>query len=236
MENTILSTEQRKVLTWLALLSRYDLFHISGNDGSEFSATNIKMSDCGCLIFERMFSKSKRTQEAVRVVKASSKKKFVCETVSESYEIFALHEKETISLGPCKIEFPSIYSLMEPDYISKNYIHYIKELDMLILAVDPFLLGELDNQRKWQIQMLINRKLRGLSKSMQISRTVCFQVPLRDSRKRIYAGVYDLERKQSLTSQLVFDVRGEEYISDELSSKSKKFRRFVQSIKGQFIT
>lgn len=236
MGYTILSTEKGKLLAWIALLSKYDLFHISGSDGSEFSATNINISEYGCLNFERMFSTSKCTQEALISVSVSSKEKFKCETVSESYEIIALHERDIITLGTCKKDFQSLFSLMEPLYISRSSINYVKELDMLILAVDPFLLGELDNQRKWQIRMLINRKLRGLSKSMQISRTVCFQVPLHDCRKRIYAGVYDLERKQSLTSQLIFDVRQEEYISDEFSNASKRFREFAYSIKDEFLT
>ena len=115
------------------------------------------------------------------------------------------------------------------DYVSERLINYIRELDTLVLAVDPILLGELHPIEQRQIQHIINTFLDGYSNSMQMSRTVCFQIKLHDERNRIYAGVYDLEGQRSITSVLIYDDRDAELISDDLYDKAQAMLKFAKT-------
>ena len=117
---------------------------------------------------------------------------------------------------------------MDTAYIGERFTNYIKELDMLVLAVDPWLLGELHPVEQRQIQRIINVYLDGYSNSMQMSRTICFQVRLHDGNKRIYAGVYDLEGQISISSVLLYDDRDIDIVSDNLHKKAQRMFSYAE--------
>ena len=189
-----------KMLSLFSLLSKYDLFHISADNGREFNATEIVGDNAGYMEFKRLFANSVHSNGYVVDIQAISEIEFICKTSSVVYHISALHTKQQDSIIRERKIWKEISDLMCVDYFGDRLISYVKELDMLILVVDPSLLGELHPMEQRQIQHIINVYLNGYSDSMQMSRTVCFQIKLHDGRNRIYAGVYDLEGQNSITS------------------------------------
>ena len=196
-----------KMLSLFSLLSKYDLFHISADNGREFNATEIVGDNAGYMEFKRLFANSVHSNGYVVDIQAISEIEFICKTSSVVYHISALHTKQQDSIIRERKIWKEISDLMCVDYFGDRLISYVKELDMLILVVDPSLLGELHPMEQRQIQHIINVYLNGYSDSMQMSRTVCFQIKLHDGRNRIYAGVYDLEGQNSITSIPIYDDR-----------------------------
>lgn len=229
MHSTNNSVNSVKILSLISLLSKYDLFHISADNGKEFNATEIISDDSGYMEFKRLFAKSVHSKGYIVDIQAVSENEFICKTATVTYRITALHSKPQSSIIRERKSWKEISDLMCVDYVGERLINYIKESDILVLAVDPILLGELHPIEQRQIQHIINTFLDGYSNSMQMSRTVCFQIKLHDARNRIYAGVYDLEGQRSITSVLIYDDRDAELISDDLYDKAQAMLKFAKN-------
>lgn len=218
-----------KMLSLISLLSKYDLFHVSTDKGREFNATEIVGNSEGFMEFKRLFANSVYSNGCVVDIQAICETEFICKTATVTYHISALHNKPQNHIIRKRKTWKEIFDLMDVNYIGERLIHYIKELDMLVLAVDPILLGELHPMEQRQIQHLINAYLDGYSDLLQMSRTVCFQVKLHDGRNRIYAGVYDLEGQCSVTSVLIYDDRDKENFSDEFYNKAQAILKYAKT-------
>jgi len=223
-----------KMLSLFSLLSKYDLFHISADNGREFNATEIVGDNAGYMEFKRLFANSVHSNGYVVDIQAISEIEFICKTSSVVYHISALHTKQQDSIIRERKIWKEISDLMCVDYFGDRLISYVKELDMLILVVDPSLLGELHPMEQRQIQHIINVYLNGYSDSMQMSRTVCFQIKLHDGRNRIYAGVYDLEGQNSITSIPIYDDRDKEIIADDLYNKAQGVLKYAKEMAAKF--
>lgn len=223
-----------KMLSLFSLLSKYDLFHISADNGREFNATEIVGDNAGYMEFKRLFANSVHSNGYVVDIQAISEIEFICKTSSVVYHISALHTKQQDSIIRERKIWKEISDLMCVDYFGDRLISYVKELDMLILVVDPSLLGELHPMEQRQIQHIINVYLNGYSDSMQMSRTVCFQIKLHDGRNRIYAGVYDLEGQNSITSIPIYDDRDKEIIADDLYNKVQGVLKYAKEMAVKF--
>ena len=223
-----------KMLSLFSLLSKYDLFHISADNGREFNATEIVGDNAGYMEFKRLFANSVHSNGYVVDIQAISEIEFICKTSSVVYHISALHTKQQDSIIRERKIWKEISDLMCVDYFGDRLISYVKELDMLILVVDPSLLGELHPMEQRQIQHIINVYLHGYSDSMQMSRTVCFQIKLHDGRNRIYAGVYDLEGQNSITSIPIYDDRDKEIIADDLYNKAQGVLKYAKEMAVKF--
>lgn len=223
-----------KMLSLFSLLSKYNLFHISADNGREFNATEIVGDNAGYMEFKRLFANSVHSNGYVVDIQAISEIEFICKTSSVVYHISALHTKQQDSIIRERKIWKEISDLMCVDYFGDRLISYVKELDMLILVVDPSLLGELHPMEQRQIQHIINVYLNGYSDSMQMSRTVCFQIKLHDGRNRIYAGVYDLEGQNSITSIPIYDDRDKEIIADDLYNKAQGVLKYAKEMAVKF--
>lgn len=229
MHNKIKPVDNVRMLSLISLLSKYDLFHITTDNGREFNATEIVSENEGYMEFKRLFANSVHSNGYVVDIQAISEIEFICKTSSVVYHISALHTKQQDSIIRERKIWKEISDLMCVDYFGDRLISYVKELDMLILVVDPSLLGELHPMEQRQIQHIINVYLNGYSDSMQMSRTVCFQIKLHDGRNRIYAGVYDLEGQCSVTSVLIYDDRDKENFSDEFYNKAQAILKYAKT-------
>lgn len=229
MENTILSTEQGKMLAWLALLSKYDLFRISTNDGKRFNATEIVCDEFGNLIFKRLFSSPIYSDAQITDIGVIKSAEFYCATSKTIYTIVALSIKD--DYNECvtfhRHTWKSIFDFMDIRYFGNRLNQYIKELNLVILPVDPRKLGKLSNLEHRQIQNIIEITLDGISKSMQMSRTICFQVKIENGNEQICAGIYDLERNNSITSKLIYDGKIDKYRINPLYDKARAIRKYA---------
>lgn len=224
-----------KMLSLITLLSNYDLFHISADDGQEFNATEIINRESGTLEFRRLFATPIFTDDIVTDIWANAVDEFCCQVPNKTYRIKALHKKPQDTVVCEHKTWKEISDLMDTDYFSKRYTLYIKESNTLVLAVDPWLLGELTSVEKSQIKNIINVYLGGLFKSMQMSRTVCFQVKWVNGYNMIYAGIYDLEGSRPVTSKLIYDDRDRETMSDELYHKAQRILNYAKAAQEKFL-
>lgn len=222
------------MLSLISLLSNYDLFHISADNGKEFNATEIINRESGTLEFRRLFATPVFTDDIVVDIQAIDVDEFICNTPNNTYKIKALHNKPQDIVVRKHKTWKEISDLMDISYFSEEFIVYIKELDMLILAVDPWLLGELLPIERNQIKNIINIYLDGLSRSMQMSRSICFQVRTVDGHDRIYVGIYDLEGRCSVTSKLIYDDRDKETVSDEFYQKAQCILKYAKAMWKKF--
>lgn len=226
--------DNAKMLSLISLLSKYDLFHVSVDSGKEFNATEIVNRESGTLEFRRLFATPVFTNDIVVDIQAIDVDEFICNTPNNTYKIKALHNKPQDIVVRKHKTWKEISDLMDTGYFSEEFTIYIKELDMLILAVNPWLLGELLPVERSQIKNIINIYLDGLSRSMQMSRSVCFQVRNIDGQDRIYAGIYDLEGRCSVTSKLIYDDRDKETMSDEFYQKAQCILKYAKAMWKKF--
>ena len=56
--NKIKPVDEMKMLALCSLLSKYDLFHVSADNGKEFNATSIISDADGYIEFKRLFATS----------------------------------------------------------------------------------------------------------------------------------------------------------------------------------
>lgn len=220
--------DNMKMLSLLSLLSKYDLFHVSADNGNEFNATKIVSDKSGYLEFKRLFATSVYSNGYVIDIQAINENAFVCKTASTTYHISALHIKPQEIVRRKRKQWSDISDLMDTSFIGERYNKYIKELDMLVLVIDPALLGELHPAEQRQIQHIINVYLDGYSNSMQMSRTVCFQIRLNDGCNKIYAGMFDLEGQCSVTSVQIYSDRDIENMSDEFYQRSQALLKYAK--------
>ncbi len=230
MHTKINPVDDMKMLSLISLLSKYDLFHISTDNGKEFNATEIISDRYGYLEFKRIFAASVYSNGCIIDIRATKETEFICKTSTVTYCISALHIKQQESIHRESKRWNDISDLMDVAYLGERYVKYVKELDMLVLAVDPILLGELSPAEQRQIQHIINVYLDGYSNSMQMSRTICFQVKLHDECNKIYAGMFDLEGQCSVTSKQIYSDRDIENMSDEFYQKSQNILQYAKTV------
>lgn len=197
--------EEWKMLSFFALLSNYDYFSIQKEDDTAFFATGIERS-CGWVLkFMRKFATPVYSDGELISVAALSNTEFKCRIGEFTYYIRALHEKSNNLPIRKKKDWKNILDFADTEYINKDKCQYIKELDLLILVVDPDLMGELTAVEESQIKRLINIRLHGNGVAMQMCRTVCFQCQIHSVNRIIYAGMYDLENSVSISSVMVYN-------------------------------
>lgn len=211
--------ENAKLLTLVALLSDYDLFRVTTDSGREFNATGISVKQDNFLVFQRQFATSVYLSEWITSIQARSMTEFVCEAETETYTIVALHKKPDTISAHVDRQYRDLIDLMDVSFFGNRLTTYIKELDTMILAVDPYCLGELTVKEAAQIEKIINVKLDGSGRSMQMCRTVCFQIRMNDSKQRICAGIFDLERGVSVTSGLLYEDSMKDIVSEQFYTK-----------------
>lgn len=197
--------EEWKLLSFFALISNYDYFSIQKENDLIFFATGIERS-CGWVLkFKRKFATPIYSDGELISVIALSKTEFKCQIGEFTYYIRALHEKSNNLPIRKKKDWKNILDFADIEYINKDKCQYIKELDLLILVVDPDLLGELTAVEESQIKRLINIRLHGNGVAMQMCRSICFQCKIHSVNRIIYAGMYDLENSVSVSSVMVYN-------------------------------
>lgn len=189
----------------LDLLSSYDRFIIQQDGKPPFYSTGIDHFCGGVLEFKRQFADSVFSEGELTKITAISQADFECKIGEHAYRIYALHKKpETLPTYRQKA-WKSILSFAETKYINKDKCQYIKDLDMMVLVVDPHLLGELTPIEEIQIRYFIDTYLRGQADALQVCRTVYFGCKIHDSCHRIYAGIYDLEKLAPVNMVMVYN-------------------------------
>lgn len=211
--------EKSKMLFLVSLLSDFDFFRVNVSNGSEFYATRVRDKQDYFLVFERQFATSIYANERIIDIQAISDTEFICRAENNTYTINALHRKPDAVAAHVDRQYKDIVDLMDVSFIGNRFVSYMKELDLMFLVVDPYCLGELTIKEAAQIEKIINVNLKGSGKSMQMCRTICFQVKMNGGRNQIYAGIYDLEHGVSVTSEFLYEERMKELVSDEFYDK-----------------
>lgn len=219
MHETIKPVEKVKMLTLISLLSKYDLFHISVSDGQEFNATEIVNNRSSVLKFKRMFATAKYTNNDIVRIKAISNDKFLCETETQEYYIQALHIRPSENIIREHRTWRTILDFVDISFIGDEYTFYSKEKNSIILVVDPYLLGEITSSEYTQIKRIINLYLNGCSQSMQMSRTICFQIQFDENEYIILAGLYDLEMRCQRTYKLIYNSKNSKSYENEFKKR-----------------
>lgn len=210
-------------------LSRFGMFKVISNHGAEFGATEIVDHMENFLEFRRQFATSVFSDDALTSIVKVTDTKYVCVTPTTTYVIYGIGEYNQ-PMDREHRRWNEIADLMDLSYINPAMRLYIRELDLMILPVDPALLGQLTITEQAQIKRIINTYLDGKGRSMQMCRTVCFQVRLNDERNRIYAGIYDLERGCSITSKQIFEEYMSEVVSDDFLAKCRSFLAYAKNL------
>lgn len=204
--------EEWNKLSFFAFLSNYDYFSIQKEDNPVFFATGIERS-CGWVLkFIRKFATPVYSDGELSSAAAISSTEFKCRIGEFTYYLRALHEKsDTLPLREKK-NWKNILDFADTEYINKDKCQYIKELDLLVLVVDPDLLGELSAVEESQIKRFINIRLHGNGAAMQMCRSICFECKIHSDSKVIYAGMYDMENFVPVSSVMVYN----SYISQSM--------------------
>lgn len=229
--------ERAKLLALVALMSNYDLFSVTTDRGMKFGATGINIKQDDFLMFERQFAKPIYITEWITDIHAKSDTEFVCTGENIIYTISALHKKPEVIATHIDRQYCDLVDLMDVNYFGNRLTTYIKELDTMILVVDPYCLGELTAQESAQIEKIINVNLGGLGRSMQMCRTACFQVRMNDGKQRIYAGIFDLENEVSVTSDLLYEDSMKDLVSDVFYNKCMDILAYAATVykEGNFV-
>lgn len=197
--------EDWKLLSFFALLSNYDYFSIQKEDNPVFYATGIERS-CGWVLkFARKFATPVYSDGELISAAALSATDFKCQIGEFTYHIRALHEKSNALPVREKKNWKDILDFANTEYMNTEKSQYIKELDLLVLVVDPDLLGELTAVEESQIKRLINVRLHGNGAAMQMCRSVCFECKIHSDNQIIYAGMYDMENSVPVSSVMVYN-------------------------------
>lgn len=222
--------EEWKMLSFFALLSNYDYFSIQKEDDPAFFATGIERS-CGWVLkFMRKFATPVYSDGELISVAALSNTEFKCRIGEFTYYIRALHEKSNDLPVRKKKDWKNILDFADTEYINKDKCQYIKELDLLVLVVDPDLLGELTAVEESQIKRLINIRLHGNGAAMQMCRSICFKCQIHSAGHIIYAGMYDLENSVSVSSVMVYNSRISQSMSDDEDQQYMNLWNFAQQL------
>lgn len=211
-------------------LSRFKMFKVTTNKGVEFGATEIVGHMENFLEFRRQFATSVFSDDDLTSIENIADDKYKCTTISATYVISCFGRRDQVV--DCKHRrWNEVADLMDLSYINPEMKLYIRELDLMVLPVDPAMLGNLTITEQAQIKRIINTYLDGKGSSMQMCRTVCFQVHLNDERNRIYAGIYDLERGHSITCKQIFEEYMSEVVSADFLAKCREFLAYAKTLK-----
>lgn len=192
----------------IALLSKYDLFHVITSDGEEFNAAELKEHH-GFFEFRKWFASTIYSNDVIIDIHAINFNEFVCTTRNlKTYRIIALQERPKAS-EPLHSDFEikSIFDLLDIRFIDKLLVQYQNDLNMLMLPVSPYQLGILTHSQYFKIKRIIDTELSGLSEHLQFNRTVCFYCKKADTYRQIYAGIYNLEINRPVTVRFIYDSR-----------------------------
>ena len=225
-----IKTDDWKLLSFFALMSNYDYFSIQKEDEPVFYATGMERS-CGWVLkFLRKFATPVYSDGELISVTAIGSTEFECQIGAFTYHICALHEKPDTLPVREKKNWKNILDFANTEYINKDKCQYIKELDLLVLVVDPDLLGELTAVEESQIKRLINIRLHGNGTAMQMCRSVCFKCQIHSANHIIYAGMYDLENSVSVSSVMVYNSRISQSMSDAEEQQYANLWNFAQQL------
>lgn len=219
MHEMIKPVDKVKMLTLISLLSKYDLFHISTSDGQEFNATEIVNNRSSVIKFKRMFATAKYTNNDIICIKAISNDRFLCETETKKYYIQGLHIRPSENIIREHKTWRTILDFVDISLIGDKYTFYSKEKNSITLVVDPYLLGEITSREYTQIKRIINLYLYGCSQSMQMSRTVCFQIQFDENDYIIIAGLYDLEMRCQRTFRTIYNSKNSKSYESEFQNR-----------------
>ena len=222
--------EDWKLLSFMALLSNYDYFRIQKENEPAFFSTGIERSCGGVLKFGRKFATPVYSEGELTSVIALNESEFDCRIGEFTYRIHALRQKPVSIPSRKAKKWKSIIDLANAEYVDAEQSQYIKELDLLVLVIDPYKLGELTDMEEAQIKRLINVKLSGNGKAMQCCRTVCFECKLHDPRYIIYAGMFDMENSVPRSSVMVYNSLLAKSASEEDDAKYAALWNTAQSI------
>lgn len=210
-------------------LSRFKMFNVVMDNGVEFGATEIVDHMENFLEFRRQFATSVFSDDALISIEKVADDKYRCITIPATYVISCFGKRDQVTDRKHR-RWNEVADLMDLSYINPEMKLYIRELDLIVLPVDPAMLGNLTITEQAQIKRIINTYLDGKGRSMQMCRTVCFQVRLSDERNRIYAGIYDLERGRSITSKQIFEEYMSEDVSDDILVKCREFLSYAKTL------
>lgn len=222
--------EEWKLLSFIALLSNYDYFRIQKETDPAFYATGIERSCGGVLKFLRKFATPVYSEGELFDIVALSETEFKCQIGEFTYNICALHEKSNDLPIREKKEWKDILDFANTEYINKSKCQYVKELDLLVLVVDPDYLGELTAVEESQIKRLINTSLHGNGTAMQMCRTVCFECKIHSDQKMIYAGMFDMENSVPVSSVMVYNSHVGQSMSDDADQLYMNLWNYAQQL------
>ncbi len=194
-----------ELLSFLGLLSNYDRFIIQQAGKPPFHSTNINHFHGGVLEFERQFATPVYSEGVLTKITPINQTEFECQLGERLYTIYAMRKKPELLPTYKPKTWRNILSFAETKYINPKEIHYIKDIDLMVLVVDPHLLGELTPVEELQIRYFIDTYLRGQSDALQVCRTVYFGCKIHDSCQKIYAGIYDLEKLAPVNMTMVYN-------------------------------
>lgn len=222
--------EDWKLLSFLALLSDYDYFSIQKADEPVFHTTGIERS-CGWVLkFNRKFATPVYSDGELAYVVALSETEFDCQIGMFTYHIHALHKKPKAIPIRSKRNWRSVMDVADIEYINIEKSQYIKELDLLVLVVDPYKLGELTAIEETQIKRIINTQLNGNGIAMQMCRSICFECRLHDVNQIIYAGMYDLENAVPVSSVMFYNKNLSHSMTDKSVQRCESLWRLANMI------
>ena len=222
--------EEWKLLSFFSLLSNYNYFSVQKESEPVFHATGVERS-CGWVLkFERKFATPVYSEGELTNVIALSKTEFQCQCGEFTYHIRALHEKPDELPMHERKQWKRIFDLAHTEYINPDKSQYIKESDLLVLVVDPDLLGELTPIEETQIKHLINIQLRGNTTERQICRSIHFSCKIHNDHQAIYVGMYDLENSIPATSIMVYNNYISQSMSDDAMQKYQALWEMAQKI------
>lgn len=211
-------------------LSRFKTFKVVTDNGFKFCTTEIVSHMETFLEFKRQFATSLFSDDSLASIIKVADNRYSCTTLSATtYIILCIGERDQL-VDHGQRRWNEVADLMDLSYINPTMKLYIRELDLMVLPVDPTMLGRLTTKEQAQIKRIINVYLDGKGRAMQMCRTVCFKVRLHDGRNRIYAGIFDLERGCSITSKQIFEEYMSEVVSDEFLAKCRKFLAYAKKL------
>lgn len=190
---------------WLSLMGNYNYFTVQQDDKPPFYSTGINRSCGRVLEFERKFATPVYSDGEVTEITAISPTTFKCQIGEHVYNICAIHEKPKILPAYETKTWDNILDFVDTKYINSKTIQYIEELGLVILVVEPDLLGKLTPVDEARIKWFLDVYLHGQRKPLQMCRTLCFECDIHSGRQAIYTGIYDLENNVPLNKVMVYN-------------------------------
>ena len=210
--------KQVQLMMLVAVLSDYDLFRIEKDTGDEFYSTKIEIYQHYFLAFRRLFSVTNFSDDKITSIQANTRTEFICTTPEHTYTIFALHKKPDYIAEHTRRSFRSIVDLMDVNFIGGRFTKHLKEVDSILLVVDPYCIGEMTPLQEMQIARVIDFEF-GRNVKYRMCRTICFLVPMSNVNE-LYVGIFNLEKMVPVLCDLIYDDSMDCHVSEELKAKS----------------